>query len=321
MPPPEKTPRETLWVFSFGTWEVWNMAAMPRKESEDAITTMIRQILDQAEVLYERSLDPTSIAYSDFWTNATEAQISELTAPGALDKVDRRRFESFRILVPMIFDLSLTPGWQGRQKPPTPNTVVEQTRNAAELTKYWNQEVDFALAEWKERTTKKPKRPTTNAEASEMNKRTESVESTKHGEDAKEPAKMTSENERVIQAPYPMRNGLMVDVGQAVLDAMTEGEMERAAVVDLRGRGTLSGNDSMRFSDVWTPCVRGDMTDLTIDEKQITPECEIEDDHLFYDSFTISERAMKGVVKAILEDVKEELFKPEEKRGWLYGSW
>jgi len=63
------------------------------------------------------------------------------------------------------------------------------------------------------------------------------------------------------------------------------------------------------------------MTDLAINEKQISPECEIEHDHLFYDSFTISERAMKGVVKAILEDVKEELFKPEEKRGWLYGSW
>jgi hypothetical protein len=321
MPPLEKTPRETIWIFSFGTWEIWNMAAMPRQESEDAITSMVRQILDQAEILYERSLDPTSIAYSDFWTNATEAQISELTAPGALDKVDRRKFESFRIIIPTIFDISLTPGWQGRQTPPAPNSVVEQTRNAAELTKYWNQEVDFALAEWKDRTTKKPKRPASKIETSRKTKRAESVEPVEHSEDTKESAKTAYENQRVIQASYPMRNGLLVNVDQGVLDAMTEGDMERAAVVDLRGHGTLSANDSMRFADVWTPCVRGEIADLTINEKEITTECEIEHDHLFYDSFTISERAMKGVVKAIMDDVREELFSPEEKRGWLYGGW
>ncbi|KAM0349477.1 hypothetical protein HYE67_004641 [Fusarium culmorum] len=321
MPPPEETPRETVWVFSFGTWEIWNMAAMPRQESEDAITYMVRQILDQAEILYERSLDPTSIAYSDFWTNATESQASELTAPGALDKVDRRKFESFRIIVPTIFDISLTPGWQGRKTPPAPNNVVEQTRNAAELTKYWNQEVDFAVAEWKERTTKKPKRPTSSTGTSDKTKRAESVEPVEHSEDTKESAKSTYENQRVIQAPYPMRNGLLVTIDQGVLDAMTEGDMERAAVVDLRGRGTLSANDSMRFADVWTPCVRGDLADLKINEKEIKTECEIERDHLFYDSFTISERAMKNVVKAIMGDVREELFNAEEKRGWLYGGW
>ncbi|KAL4727565.1 hypothetical protein ACLX1H_004248 [Fusarium chlamydosporum] len=320
MPPPEDTPRETLWIFSFGTWEIWNMAAMPRHESEEAITSMVRQILDMAEALYEQSLDPTSIAYSDFWTNATESQISELTAPGAAEKVDRRKFESFRILVPTIFDISLTPGWQGRQQPPAPNSVVEHTRNAAELTKFWNQEVDFAVAEWKDRTIKKPKKPTSKVEESDKSKRAESVEPGEHIEDAKLLEETAHENERVIEATYPMRNGLLSDIGKGVLDVMTEGAMERAAVSDSRGRGTLSGNDSMRFSDVWTPCLRGDMTDLTINEQDIVAECANEHDHLFYDSFTISERAMKGVVKAMMGEVKEELFSPEEKRGWLYGG-
>ncbi|KAM0284903.1 hypothetical protein ACHAO9_008975 [Fusarium lateritium] len=322
MPPPETTPRETLWIFSFGTWEIWNMAAMPRTDSEDLITSMVRLILDQAEILYERSLDPSSIAYSDFWTNATESQIRELTAPGALDKVERRKLESFRILAPMLFDISLTPGWQGRTKPPAPNSVVEQTRNAAELTKYWNQEIDFAIAEWKERTTTKPKIPVSDeAEASDKSKRTETDEPIEHSEDTKEPPTAAGEDERVIQAPYPMRNGLAVDIGKVVLDAMTEGEMQHAAVVDLRGRGTLEKNDSMRFADVWTPCVKGETAGLAIDDDDITSECEVEDDHLFYDSFTISDRAMKGAVKEILKVIKEELFSPRGKRGWLYGGW
>ncbi|KAF4971508.1 hypothetical protein FSARC_1668 [Fusarium sarcochroum] len=317
MPPPEDTPRETLWVFSFGTWEIWNLAAMPRTQSEAIITSMVRLILNQAELLYAKALEPTSVAYSDFWANATDSQIKELTAPGALDKVDKRKFESFRILAPMIFDISLTPGWQGRSKPPMPNSLVEQTRNAAELTQYWNQEVDFAVAEWQERTTKKPKKSVSGEAAASKSKRAESVETVEHSGDAK----TTDENERVIQAPYPMRNGLVIDIGKEVLDAMTEGDMQRAAVVDLRGRGTMEKNSSMQFSDVWTPCVQAETADLTVEKSQITAECEIENDHLFYDSFTLSARAMRGVVKAISREIRQELFVPEEKRGWLYGGW
>ncbi|KAF5642709.1 hypothetical protein F52700_3136 [Fusarium sp. NRRL 52700] len=321
MPPPETPPRETLWIFSFGTWEVWNMAAMPRAKSEGIITDMARVILDQAEILYERSLDPTSIAYSDFWTNATETQIRELTAPGALDSVDKRKFESFRIIAPMIFDISLTPAWQARQAPPAPNSVVEHTRNAAELTKYWNQEVDFAVAEWIERSTKKPQKPASEDKASSKGKRTESVEPIEHSEDTKDSAKKTYEDERVIQAPYPMRNGLAVDIGKVLLDAMTEGEMQHAAVVDLRGRGTMSPNATMRFADIWTSCVEADMSDLTIDQDKVTADCAVENDHLFYDSLTISERAMKGTVQAVVQKIKDELFSAQKNKGWLYGGW
>ncbi|KAF9776081.1 hypothetical protein IL306_005799 [Fusarium sp. DS 682] len=321
MPPPDHPPRETLWIFSFGTWEIWNMAAMPRTTSEDIITDMARAILDQAEILYERSLDPTSIAYSDFWTNATETQIRELTAPGALDNVDKRKFESFRIIAPMVFDVSLTPAWQARKAPPAPNSVVEHTRNAAELTKYWNQEVDFAVAEWNERTTKKPRKPAAEEKASSKSRRAESVEPVEHSEDTKDSAEKAYEDERIIQAPYPMRNGLAVDLGKTVLDAMTEGEMQHAAVVDLRGRGTMPANDTMRFADVWTPCIKGDVSDLTIDKDKLTAECQNAYDHLFYDPFTISERAMKGVVEAVVQEIKDELFSPKKKQGWLYGGW
>ncbi|KAF4342562.1 hypothetical protein FBEOM_3480 [Fusarium beomiforme] len=318
MPPPDQPPRETLWIFSFGTWEIWNMAAMPRTKSEEIITDMARVILDQAEILYERSLDPNSIAYSDFWTSATETQIRELTAPSALDNVDKRKFESFRIIAPMIFDVSLTPAWQARKAPPAPNSVVEHTRNAAELTKYWNQEVDFAVAEWNERSTKKPQKLAAQEKPSSKSRRAESVEPVEHSEDS---AKKAYEDERIIQAPYPMRNGLVVDLGKAVLNAMTESEMQHAVVVDLRGRGTMPANDTMRFADVWTPCIKADVSDLTIDQDKLTAECQDASNHLFYDSFTISERAMRGTVGTVLQEIKDELFSPKKKQGWLYGGW
>ncbi|KAF5027189.1 hypothetical protein F66182_677 [Fusarium sp. NRRL 66182] len=315
MPPPDDTPRETLWIFSFGTWEIWNMAAMPRAESEAIISSMVKVILDQAELLYQKSLDPVSNAYSDFWTNATEAQIRDLTAPGALDKVDRRKFESFRILAPMIFDVSLTPGWRSRSKPPAPNSLAEQTRNAAELTMYWNQEIDFAIAEWKERTTKSPKTISSEEGQGSNKKRSDNTETAVQGE-------ATNGNDRVIQAPYPMRNGLALDIGKEVLNVMKENAMRQAAVVDMKGRGGGSdSNASMQFSDIWTPCVNAETADLSVEKPKMALECEDANDHLFYDSFTISQRAMKGVVKALLGEITKELFDTKAKGVPVKHTW
>ncbi|KAM5345614.1 hypothetical protein ACJ41O_011475 [Fusarium nematophilum] len=344
MPPPEDTPRETLWIFTFGTWEIWHLAAMPRQEAQELIGSMVDLIFSQAELLYRESLDPTSIAYSDFWSNATKSQVTELTAPGAIHKVDERRFESFRVLIPQLFDISLTPGWRGRPKPPFPNTPAEQTRNAAELTRLWNEEVDYGIAGWRQKATKKPEGFDAEKVEEEpgKQKRADSPEEVGHGEDpSKEddgeksseggtlrkylPASFFSSNkaktneteeERVILAPYPLRNGWQLNPAKAILDAMTEEEMQRLEVMDSRGHGTLSVNDSMRFLDVWTPCVRAKTADLTVDMEEMDQECQIPDDHLFYDSFTVSERAIKGVAKKMAEDILENLFDRKPKSSW-----
>ncbi|KAM0419023.1 hypothetical protein ACHAPT_012074 [Fusarium lateritium] len=311
MPPPEATPRETMWIFTFGTWEIWNMAAMPRENAEELIDIMTDEIVEQAEILYRASLDPTSVAYSDFWTNATESQVKELTAPGAIEKVDERKFESFRILIPTLFDISLTPGWSGRPRPPSPNSLAEQTRNAAELTRHWNRMVSFAVSQWREKGTQKPDGlEEEEAEKSSKAKRDDTSNEAEHINETE------TAGERVILAPYPLRTGFKLNPVKSILDAMTEGEMQRTKVADSLGRGTLSSNDTMRFLDVWTPCVKGKTDDLVLDTKELTAECQAPDDHLFYDSFTISERAMKGVTKAMAEDIHENMFDRNIKKGW-----
>ncbi|KAF4981791.1 hypothetical protein FZEAL_2464 [Fusarium zealandicum] len=347
MPPPNTAPRETLWIFTFGTWEIWNLAALPREEAEDLIVSMISFIFDQAELLYRNSLDPTSVAFSDFWATATASQVKELTKPGALDNVDERRFESFRVLIPTLFDISLTPGWRGRSKPPFPNSLAEQNRNAAELTTYWNREVTYAIAEWKQKATEKPAGfEAEDAEETGKNKR-DAVEDAEGagGDEGDEGDVETSQESRlrkylpfslfeskntsgtkepeepkehVIMAPYPLRNGWQLNPARAILNAMTEEEMQRSEVTDSKGRGTLPINDSMRFLDVWTPCVKVKTKDLAVDKEEITEECQIPDDHLFYDSFTVSERAIKGVAKMMGKDVQENLFDQEPKYSWPF---
>ncbi|KAI8718548.1 hypothetical protein NCS52_00633900 [Fusarium sp. LHS14.1] len=311
MPSPEATPRETLWIFTFGAWEIWNMASMPREHSEEIIEIMTEEIIEQAEVLYRASLDPKSVAYSDFWTNATESQVKELTAPGAIEKVDERRFESFRIVIPTLFDISMTPGWNGRPKAPSPNSIAEQTRNAAELTKHWNTMISFAISQWRDKGTQKPDGLV--EEKSEKSSKAKRDDTASNAEHTNETEKA---GDRVILAPYPLRTGFKLNPVRPILDAMTEEEMQRLKVADSLGRGTLSSNDSMRFTDVWTPCVKGKTDDLVIETKQLTAECQAPDDHLFYDSFTISERAMKGAVKIMAEDVHNNMFDLNIKKGW-----
>ncbi|KAL5603954.1 hypothetical protein FOVSG1_006704 [Fusarium oxysporum f. sp. vasinfectum] len=305
MPPPKRSPFQTLWIFSFGTWEVWNMAAMPRNTSQYILTSMARHILDQAEILFEKSLDPKSIAFSGLCANITELQAGKPGEPEA-------RLGCFQILIPMLVDISLTPGWQRRLKPPTPNSVAEQTRNAAELTKLWNQEISSVVVYWSERITKKPKENVSERmKSSENRNKTENIEPIKHRKAIVESVAQARQEDRALEALYPLRSGLTIDVSKVVLDAMTESQMQHAAVTDLRGRGTLAHNDPMWFADVGTPCVQAEVTDLAIEKDNITTHCEFDNDHLFYDSFTISERASRGVVSAILKEVKYKLLYPK----------
>ncbi|KAF7542546.1 hypothetical protein G7Z17_g11478 [Cylindrodendrum hubeiense] len=326
MPPPDAVPHETLWIFTFGTWEIWNMATLPLGDAEELVDSMTTHLFAQIEHLYKHSLGPDSIAFSDFWSNATESQVRELAAPDASASVDDRKLESFRILIPKLFDISLTPGWRGRPVPPFPNTEAEHTRNAVWLTRYWNQAIDTRLSAWKDKRAQKPDGVIDETDGHVVKRAEEGADKQSHSIFDYLPAAMRSKAlnateaaaERVIYAPYPLRNGLQIDPTKTILNAMTEEEMQRAEIRDSQGRGTLSTNDSLRFLDVWTPCVRAITEDLTVDMEEVTEECSIPHDHLFYDAFTIGQRAIVEVTKPILVEVLDKLFVRQPKSSWFY---
>ncbi|KAH7146532.1 hypothetical protein EDB81DRAFT_495878 [Dactylonectria macrodidyma] len=326
-PPADTVPHETLWIFTFGTWEVWNLAALPLETAEGLIDTMVLDIFAQIEHLYKHALYPDSVAFSDFWSNATDSQIDELTAPNAASKVDDRKLESFRVLIPKLFDITLTPGWRGRAVPPFPNTEAEQTRNAVWLTRHWNEAMDLAFSAWKDKRAQKPDGVIEETDEHVVQRREEESGSFRPKSLFDYlPAYMRSKSlnateaaaERVINAPYPLRNGIQVNTAKVILDAITEEEMQRSEVRDSQGRGTMGVNDTMRFLDVWTPCVRATTEDLTVDMDEVTEECSIPHDHLFYDAFTIGQRAIIGVTEPILESVLEHLFVRQPKSSWFY---
>lgn len=338
MPQPEAIPRETLWIFTFGTWDIWRLAAMPRKVSEKIIDKIVEHMFSQAELLYGKSLDDKSIAYSDFWSNATNSQVKELTATDAVDKVDERKFESFRVLMPKLFDVSLTPGWNDRADPPFPNSITEQQRNAAELTNSWNSVIEDSIGVWRQKAIKGPTAATTaaaSAAAEDGEKEVRKENKTRSGRtkrdgQAGDPEEITSpgtnkttdeQKPRVIYAPYPMRNGLQLDPVRNILDAMTEEDMHRVGVRDMKGRGTLSHNDTMRFIDIWTSCVKTQTSNSTADGDTFHANCQTPEDHLFYDSFTVSERMIKQASKSMAEDILKNAFHRKKKSSWLLRRW
>ncbi|KAM6482203.1 hypothetical protein HDV62DRAFT_62389 [Trichoderma sp. SZMC 28011] len=311
MAPPKIPPRETLWVFTFGTWETWNMASLPRETGERLIDASVTDIFTQVELLYRKSLNPASPAFSDFWSNVTKEEIQALTHPDPENKPDERKTESFRVVIPQLFDITLAPGWQKRPLPSESQSRGVQMRNAAYLNSRWNDQVSKQLEDWRRKGNSKPEGvedegietassvPTMASLLRYLPEALQPKEKDSNGEDI---------SEDIIYAPYPRRLGLQSSLVKSVLDAMTEEEMQRSGLRDSRGRGSRPANDAMRFFDVWTPCIADARSVTGISASQPSQECEVPNDHLFYDEFTFGERAKEELAKQTAAQIREYLF-------------
>ncbi|KAH6604937.1 hypothetical protein Trco_006644 [Trichoderma cornu-damae] len=311
MAPPKIPPRETLWVFTFGTWETWNLASLPRDAGERLIDASVSILFSQIELLYRKSLNPNSPAFSDFWSNITREEIQALTHPAPESKPDERKTESFRVVIPQLFDITLAPGWQNRPLPSLPQSRGVQLRNAAYLSQRWNAQVSQRLEEWRRKANAKPDGvedegidvavsvPTMNSLLRYLPEPLRPKQTDDDGEVI---------DEDVIYAPYPRRLGLQSALVGSVLDAMTEEEMQRSGLKDSRGRGTMPADCSMRFFDVWTPCAADNRAIVGIDTPHSDQQCDAPNDHLFYDGFTFGERAKEELAKKTSQQVLEQLF-------------
>ncbi|KAI5456302.1 hypothetical protein BGZ63DRAFT_367257 [Mariannaea sp. PMI_226] len=336
MPPPKPIPRETIWVFTFGSWEIWNLAAMPQDTAEKIITTTAKAIFDQIELLYTAALDAESPAHSDFWSNATDSQIVQLTNPETIKDLDVRTLESFRILIPKLFDITITPGWGTRLPPTFPGSRSEHTRNALRLIRCWNQAMEYRLNDWQAKGARKPagNDDSDSKEAGQIGPRSRFGPGNGRGGTWQQqeslfdwlPASLQPKalnhtrfnDNSMINASYPYRNGLHIDITESMLDAMTEEDMQRAEVHDSEGHGTLERDDSRRYLNVWTPCVKPSTNDLAVDMDSMTVGCSVPNDHLFHDPFTLSNRAIVSLGPPMYDEVMSKLFVQQPKNSWFY---
>jgi len=138
--PGAAVPPETLWVFTFGTWEVWALATFPLEISRTFLRLMTQTIFEQADRLYERQS----------WLQETPLGPARRGQPPTDDvNTGDQRTPMFRILIPDLLDPSLLPAWKmSRPRLGRGHSKALQMRNAALLTKQWNQEVHEQMDRW-----------------------------------------------------------------------------------------------------------------------------------------------------------------------------
>lgn len=256
MPKPHTTPASTLWVFSFGLWDVWSLSALPTDAGKDGVRAMTKDIFEQIERLYSASSDPMSIAYSDINSinkNTTEETVEEnpenkeeASPEDNLEKRDEAEAEfeaaaeeeqtkaanSFQILIPRIMDPSLLPGWRDlRPQIPSVHSKAEQMRNSASLTSAWNDAIVDGLTDWVKKDTPS-------------------------GQDGEESSKSNFEtvSPGESQLGQPLRDGFAYNLAEYVLDHILERQMRNAHQTDGTGRG--SGVLEGGYRDVRNPCLQ-----------------------------------------------------------------
>lgn len=266
--PKGKTPQKTLWVFSFGGWDVWSLSALPVAQGKESVDAMTREIFEQVERLYTASLDPNSIAYShttvlkqaphvssspaksaepqaqpdsqplvrddvpadDSVAPASAAPQPATTTAAMIEEVNTNDPGTFDVLIPRVLDPSLLPGWRDlRPRIPSVHSKAEQMRNAAILTAEWNDRIGDRMIDWVEK-----------AEA----EKNEDF----HIDDTAAAAAAASS---IIN---PVRDGFAYNLAAFVIDRILERQMVNGRVKDGDGRGDIEIDEGYR--DVRNPCLQ-----------------------------------------------------------------
>ncbi|KAM0275833.1 hypothetical protein ACHAQH_007378 [Verticillium albo-atrum] len=285
-------PKETIWVFSFGTWDIWTLAALPREVAQGLIDSMVEQLFTQIELLYKASLSVDSPAYSDFWAYTNTTLLGGLNENPAAEAI-----ESFRVVIPELFDISLTPGWHAqRPSPPAPHNKAEHMVNAAFLVDHWNSEVSGRMDEWTRLPDPQP------ADTDAVPKQPADAEGKPYfgfwNPSEKAPSEGGASDDTLL-VPYPRRAGLLANATSFVKEVIIESQLRASGVGDGLGRGKREDEDVPRFDEVWVPCIW---------DGTASKPCEHPEKHLFYSPFTLGEKAIREAARQMAEAVATLLF-------------
>ncbi|KAI0181776.1 hypothetical protein GGR52DRAFT_55163 [Hypoxylon sp. FL1284] len=285
-PPPLIPPRETLWVFDIGFWDIWNLAALPRKLATRTIEAKAQQFFAVIEFLYTETHRNGSVLFSDVYASG-----SSTTTRNTTETLLR---PPFRVLVPKPFDVSLTPGFENaRLEPPPPHNRAEQMRNAAFLTSYWDKAVQDAVNEWE----RLPEPPIQNEDEKILS----------DIKDADLLLRKRGGSVGGIAVPPARREAITYDTTSYVEELMVERQLRNADVVDHNGFGSKGTAD--RYSEIWEPCIRqysvfddgNNSTGNGTEDNTRWSVCETPDQHLFWTDFTANREVIFEIGTRVAE--------------------
>ena len=304
MDKPKTPPRETLWVFTLGTWDVWSLASLPSEFGQYMIGQFTEYIFDQVERLYESSLNQSSVAWSDVHGALVNPSI----------EARKMRTDMFRILVPKLFDPSLTPAWS-TERPDLgeAHPKAEQLRTATILANEWNREMFNKLESWvkgpdvDEDVGGRDKLAQEQKDALEKEKEADAKDTANEilghhavgdavrGDSAAKVSRSPEtvprrrkrsaapKSRRLAEGDSPKRDGFLYNLPEYLIEAIRERQLRHGGQRDGNGRGGRPVGEG--YQDVWAPCSTAMSQRL----------CNMMQEHLFATPFTVAERAIKDI--------------------------
>lgn len=259
---------------------------MPRELAMSTMEMQAEHLFSKIELLYQKAHEADSIAYSDFYTvlDNTSAPLSESQTAIVLDVPA----EPFRIFIPSLFDISLTPGFESaRFTPPQPHSRAKEMGNAAYLTDQW----EIFVTEWIDAWVTTPD-PIVNGTTNE----TALVE-------------QRDASGRSVFVPNARREAITHDSPKLIRELIVDRQLHDAVISDKNGLGTKPIEDG--FLEVWEPCMplntKDNATSASMPGKQkkslagaqtISGMCSLPNEHLFWTEFTVGQRAINEIGKA-----------------------
>jgi hypothetical protein len=297
-PPPQNPPKETVFVISFGAWDIWHLSALPREIGDLVLDATMHHLKAQMEVLFQKSMDEDSPAFSDFWSYANETLIERIRRSKELPGfgIQPHENDAMRVLLPRLMDPTLTPGWEAlRPVAPEPHSEAEQLRNAVHLVEEWNRQTLDRMEEWMQT------QDIVSLSADDV----EVGEGTPKQKRANTRPKLEDD---LLTAPLPRRLAAYHDIPNPLMTAILEQQLRQHNVIDTLGLGSQPLNHTLYFKDVHSPCYWGSaprqsattesdgrVFARSLDQRSLP--CQIPGDHLFYTPFTVGDRATKEIAR------------------------
>jgi hypothetical protein len=141
LPPPSPQPKGTLFVISFGFWDIYSFAGLDYALGQNVTDRTVDELFSQLDILYSHYSQILSPAHttesSDGSTNTTETKNHTYKPP------------PFRVIIPKLFDPTLLHGWISKRPVPLrPSSVAENQKNAAYLSSRWNTRTENRISSW-----------------------------------------------------------------------------------------------------------------------------------------------------------------------------
>ncbi|KAK1751111.1 hypothetical protein QBC47DRAFT_308576 [Echria macrotheca] len=277
----QSSPKETLFIFALGTWDIWTLASLPLDISRPVIDNMTQDIFDQAERLYRHSLETNKAGI-------------------------------FRILVPRVLDPSITPAWQtSRPHLAAVHSPAEQMRNSFLLTGQWNRNLYNNMATWisggqpeagSSVSFPPAEEPIPDGEflAYFFERLTAEAEKAAKGIPRPRGTKIRARentageaHEMVEEETGLSREGFLFDMPEYILTLMADLQLRDAGLRDANGLGAMAFGEG--YINMAAPCV---------DKENVSPGVGCRD-RLFSTPFTVGSRAVGDIGRLAADLIRE----------------